>query len=182
MRLGRACPAASTLQDLLDGTTSPAGLMPYTTYLANFTSRDMREVNMRAGAGTTYWWHTDPVLYQFGFGLSYSEFKFAWSNADPPVADVVVPAAAGPGRLGDVTMNHSLTVTNVGGRVSDVVALAFAVAVPGSAQDTPLRKLFGFERFVRQLWLRHHWWPFLAHSLATCRPARRAINMLYFDR
>lgn len=81
--------------------------------------------------------------------MSYSEFKFAWTNANPPAAVVAVldsPDDSSGHR--EVTMNHSVTVTNVGGRVSDVVALAFAVAVTGSAPDTPLRKLFGFERFA----------------------------------
>ena len=57
--------------EIMDGTASPSAKMPYTTYFQNFTSRDFREVDLRAGAGTTYWWFKGPVLFPFGFGLEY---------------------------------------------------------------------------------------------------------------
>ena len=41
------------------------------SYPKSFTQRDIREVNMTAGTGTTYWWYTGPVIYPFGWGLSY---------------------------------------------------------------------------------------------------------------
>ena len=138
--------------DVLEGVTSPSGLMPYTSYLKNFTSRDIREVDLRAGRGLTYWWHTDPVLYPFGWGMHYTNFSFVWSNlppADAALSSIQVPLLAVTPMLQDFAINHTVTVTNTGGRVSDVVALAFVVAVPGSSHpDTPIRKLFGFERLA----------------------------------
>jgi hypothetical protein len=61
---------ADAIMQILDGTEAPAGKMPYTSYLKNFTARDIREVNLTAGDGLTYWWHEGPVLYPFGHGLS----------------------------------------------------------------------------------------------------------------
>jgi hypothetical protein len=156
---------------VLDGTAAPSGRMPYTTYFKNFTRRDIREVNLTAGDGLTYWWHTAPVLYPFGHSLSYTNWSFAWSNDPPPsAADIVhIPTAAaaatgGGGGAKDTGVgaialggnaNHSVVVMNIGSRTSDVVVLAFIVRAPqaagggataGSPPDTPLRKLFGFER------------------------------------
>ena len=42
-------------------------------------------------------------------------------------------------------------VSNVGKRASPVVVLAFIVATADSPQDTPIKKLFGFERLANVL-------------------------------
>jgi hypothetical protein len=53
--------------DVLDGTSCPSGKMPYTSYYDNYTlMRDHREVDLRQGSGTTYWWMREPVLFPFG--------------------------------------------------------------------------------------------------------------------
>ena len=121
--------------------------MPYTTYHTDFVKRDMREVDLKASGGTTYYWHPkDKAVFPFGFGLSYSKFEFKWSNKPP--AKLAIPSTLATANSRSFTTNHTVTVTNVGDRVSDIVALAFVVAVPGaSPPDMPLRKLFGFERF-----------------------------------
>lgn len=112
--------------------------------------------------GTTYWWHTDPPLYQFGYGLSYSSFKFKWSDAslsrpryhphNSREQLLSLPAGSRKGgpksSIGSFAINHSVTVTNSGPTTSDVVVLAFVVATAGSPAEMPLRKLFGFERLV----------------------------------
>ena len=103
-------------------------------------------VNLTAGDGLTYWWHTAPELYPFGHGLSYTDFSFAWSNTPPLVETVALPSTAQD--LAAFSVDHSVVVTNTGTRTSDVVALAFIVRAPGSPPNTPLRKLFGFERFT----------------------------------
>ena len=150
---------ADAIFDLLDGTTAPGGRMPYTSYFKNFTTRDIREVDMRAGEGTTYWWFQGPVLYPFGFGLSYTSWTFQWSdNPCLPTATatrirtrtrtLLLPASSSEIVKSVSMMNHSVVVTNTGDRTSDIVALAFVVATPTSPDDMPLRKLFGFERFA----------------------------------
>ena len=104
---------------------------------------------MVVGDGLTYWWHTAPTLYPFGWGLSYSNFSFAWSNT-PPVQNAAATALPTTSQeISEFAVEHSVVVTNTGTVTSDVVALAFIVRPPGmpTGTDMPLRKLFGFERF-----------------------------------
>lgn len=137
---------ADAIMDILTGVTSPSGRMPYTTYFKNFTKRDIREVNLTAGDGLTYWWHTAPVLYPFGWGLSFTHFSFAWSD-NPPSSMRIPSLSSSDMELRDFAADHHVNVTNIGSRTSDVVVLAFVVRTSESPSDTPLRKLFGFERF-----------------------------------
>lgn len=81
---------ADAVLDALEGVIAPAGAMPYTSYYKNFTARDIREVDLRSGRGLTYWWHQDPVLFPFGWGMHYTTFAFAWSDT-PPVARLYLP-------------------------------------------------------------------------------------------
>ena len=124
----------------LFGKNNPSGRMPYTTYHSNFTGRDVREMDLRANGGVTYRWFAGPVLWPFGFGLSYSSFTFEWSDATRGTGQRAVQIGTA------TTIDHTVTVTNTGQVAGDCVALAFVVAVQGSPPDTPLKKLFGFER------------------------------------
>ena len=117
-----------------------------------------------ASIGTTYWWHTDRPLYKFGYGLSYTSFEFNWSDdsASRPRSlsqahstrerllslPIEAPHRGLKSSVGAFAVNHSVTVTNTGAMTSDVVVLAFVVATAHSPPEMPLRKLFGFERFV----------------------------------
>jgi len=205
--------------NIMDGSSSPSGKMPYTTYFANYTTgqvklhnitlrppphsvpvsqdseklkllttidgllgfhchsrvlhawcawpvcvsnirRDIREGDLQAGSGTTYWWMKEPVLFPFGSGLEYTTFSFSWGNTPPSSASpssaalaplvVDIPAAADAEEqlqlLQALSIDHSVVVTNTGTRASPVVVLAFIVATADSPPDTPIKKLFGFER------------------------------------
>ena len=49
--------------------------------------------------------------------------------------------------LTELSISHTVTVYNTGSRTSPVVILAFVVATLDSPPETPLKKLFGFQRF-----------------------------------
>ena len=125
--------------DALDGTISPAGKMPVTTYHANFTQRDVRVTDLRADGGITYRWFAGPVQTPFGFGLSYSTFSYKWAERAPPRE-----AAA----TSELRVSYDVTVVNTGTVASDCVVLGFLTAVAGSHADTPLRRLFEFTRLL----------------------------------
>ena len=133
--------------DIMDGSASPSAKMPVTTYFQNYTaSRDIREGDLRAGSGTTYWWMREPVLFPFGAGLEFTTFAFSWSNEPPAPEAIDIPAD--DTELRALSIEHSVIVANTGARASPVVVLAFVVATPSSPSDTPRRKLFGFERLA----------------------------------
>ncbi|KAK7108020.1 uncharacterized protein [Littorina saxatilis] len=104
-------PAQSTGTALLHvltnegGTSSPAGRLPSTWPLLADQIPEMVNYSM---SGRTYRYSNAPALYPFGFGLSYTTFRYS---------DIVVPKTLTPGHDLDV----SVTVTNTGGYVADEV-------------------------------------------------------------
>jgi beta-glucosidase len=67
----------NALADIVFGNISPSGRLPVTFYqslndLPAYTNYSMK--------GRTYRYYNGPVQYPFGFGLSYTSFKYEWSN------------------------------------------------------------------------------------------------------
>ena len=100
-------------------------------------------------------------MVPFGFGLSYSSFKYAvLSQAETldlaPLSALLGATHAATGthfpKLADTPSapGYAVNVTNTGGVDADDVVLGF-LTPPGAGKDgVPLKSLFGFERvFVR---------------------------------
>lgn len=84
-------------------------------------------------SGQTYMYSSQPVLYPFGYGLSYTTFRYSGMRL----------SASAMGEGGQVTA--SVDVTNTGSRAgSDVVQLY--VHEEQSRVKQPLKKLIGFQR------------------------------------
>jgi beta-glucosidase len=120
----------TAIADVLFGDYNPAGRLPVTFYksveqLPPFDDYDM--------AGRTYRYMTRKPLYAFGYGLSYTRFKYGHLKIDAPQMD-----ANGQVRV-------SAEVKNVGKRAGDEVVQLY-VRYPDSQVTRPILDLRGFAR------------------------------------
>ncbi len=65
--------AGTAVGDVVSGVVSPSGRLPITFYKSTDQLPDFENYDM---AGRTYRYMTEAPLYQFGFGLSYANFKY----------------------------------------------------------------------------------------------------------
>ncbi|KAI4325981.1 hypothetical protein MLD38_031340 [Melastoma candidum] len=81
---GEAGPRA--LAEVIFGDVNPGGRLPITWYPESFTSVPMNDMNMRPDPsrgypGRTYRFYTGDVVYGFGHGLSYTDFRHEFVSA-----------------------------------------------------------------------------------------------------
>lgn len=115
----------TAVAEVLFGDYNPAGRLPLTYYrsldeLPPFDDYDITK-------GRTYRYFTGQTLYPFGYGLSYTSFKYT----DLQIKDT------------GETLNVSFRVRNIGKQDGDEVSQLY-VKLPGEA--TPLKELKGFSR------------------------------------
>jgi beta-glucosidase len=113
---------------ILAGDRSPAGRLPVTFYKSLTGLPEFGDYSMK---NRTYKYHKGEVLYPFGYGLSYSEFKYS---------DAKISSA----QFKSGKLNLSVAVTNVGKMDSDEVVQVYL-----SRKDlagSPIRSLIGFKR------------------------------------
>jgi beta-glucosidase len=121
--------AGTAIADVLFGDYNPAGRLPVTFYksdadLPSFMSYDM--------SGRTYRYFTGEALYPFGYGLSYTSFRYDALS---------IPATAN--RKG--TLKVTVRVTNSGKADGDEVVQLY-ISHPGVKGKAPVRQLKGFQR------------------------------------
>ncbi len=118
--------------DVLFGDISPSGKLPITfsKSLDQLPAFDDYSMN-----GRTYRYMTEEPLYPFGFGLSYSKFKYLDLQLDKTNLTV-----------GD-SLNISLTLTNSGDSDSAEVAQFYLSDIHAST-IVPLHHLIGFQRVM----------------------------------
>jgi len=119
----------AAIADTLSGKNNPAGRLPVTFYkdvhqLPNFEDYSMK--------GRTYRYFKGQPLWPFGYGLSYTTFKY--SSLTLPTA----PISAGS------PLDVSVTVTNTGKVAGDEVAQLY-LKFP-DVSGAPIRALRGFQR------------------------------------
>jgi beta-glucosidase len=119
----------ATIADTLSGKNNPAGRLPVTFYKDVHQLPSFEDYSMK---GRTYRYFEGEPLWPFGYGLSYTTFKYS---------DLIVPTA--PINAGD-PLDVSVTVSNAGSVAGDEVAQVYLKFpdVPGA----PIRALRGFQR------------------------------------
>ena len=119
--------AGQAVADVIFGDYNPAGRLPVTFYRSVDDLPDFEEYSMR---NRTYRYFTGTPVYPFGYGLSYTTFKYASLNVTPV--------------SGNQSYKVTATVTNAGNRAGDEVVQLYLA----NSRDfiTPIRSLKGFER------------------------------------
>ena len=111
------------------GDFSPAGRLPVTFYRS---ADDLPAFTDYRMAGRTYRYHAGEVLYPFGFGLSYTSFRYSRARVSRPRVRA------------NGSVEVSVEVTNAGSRDSDEVVQLY-LSRPGLA-GAPIRSLVGVRR------------------------------------
>jgi beta-glucosidase-like glycosyl hydrolase len=129
------------LAEVLYGKFNPSGRLPWTMYPADYVSQvDFTSMSMRDGPGRSYRFYTGNAVYQFGTGMSYTNFTYQW--------DELLSLKNGRSlTVHDVTTSNGITykvkVTNTGSMAGGVSVLAMMTS---TVPDQPKKTLFGFER------------------------------------
>ncbi|MGF1924286.1 MAG: glycoside hydrolase family 3 C-terminal domain-containing protein [Bacteroidia bacterium] len=116
------------IADVISGTYNPAGRLPVTFYRSINDIPDFHNYSME---GKTYRYVNKPVLYPFGFGLSYTQFKYEKLQLSSKVLTERTP------------IKIDLTVSNIGNYDGDEVVQLY---IKQEGSQFPLKELKGFSR------------------------------------
>ncbi len=151
-----------SIADALTGDVHPAGRVAQTWYCSDDDIPDIDDYDI-IGKGRTYRYFEGNVLYPFGHGLTYTEFKYndlsvTTEHIDKPGhTSCCNSGKAGKRSAGqpvgvydkvrddDRVLKVSLCVKNEGNMVSDEVVQVYA-KVPDGRVKKPVKQLVGFER------------------------------------
>jgi beta-glucosidase len=114
------------IADALFGDYNPAGRLPVTFYRSVDDLPDFEDYSM---ANRTYRYFKGTPVYPFGYGLSYTSFRYGEPGVAPD---------------GDQSIQVKTTVTNTGDREGDEVVQLYVSNKRDFA--TPIRALKGFKR------------------------------------
>ncbi|KAL2059938.1 hypothetical protein VTL71DRAFT_10093 [Oculimacula yallundae] len=147
--------SGNALVDILYGSTSPSGKLPYTiaakasdygTSIIGGSGDD----NYPEGLYIDYRRFDKMNItprYAFGFGLSYTTFAYSGLSISPLVTleGSTAPAPGGPTGLYDVLATVTATITN-NGTVAGAEVAQLYIGLPDTAPASPVRQLRGFTK------------------------------------
>ncbi|MBO7608600.1 MAG: glycoside hydrolase family 3 C-terminal domain-containing protein [Muribaculaceae bacterium] len=119
----------NAVAEALFGDYNPGGRLPLTVYRSLEDLPAFDDYSLTNGPGRTYQYFTGKPLYEFGYGLSYTTFKYSNLTTKIDNDNVVV----------------NFNITNTGKRDGDEVAQVY-VHYPETGTYMPIKQLRGFER------------------------------------
>ena len=118
------------IAEVIFGTYNPAGRLPVTFYKSVDQLPDMRDYNM---VGRTYRYFKGEPLYPFGYGLSYTDFKYS-----------SLKLSSGEINSGE-KVKVSVDVENIG-RMEGEEVVQLYISQSSKSFRVPIRELKGFKR------------------------------------
>ncbi|MEU4241753.1 glycoside hydrolase family 3 C-terminal domain-containing protein [Actinoplanes sp. NPDC026619] len=122
------------LADVLFGAVNPSGRLPFTWYASEAQLPPMEDFGIRPTAttpGRTYQYFTGAPAYPFGYGLTYTTFRYDALHVT---------------RSGD-TLTATATITNTGARPgAEVVQLYATTPSARPSDERPRRRLVAFRK------------------------------------
>ncbi|KAE9618827.1 hypothetical protein Lal_00047661 [Lupinus albus] len=155
----------AAIADILFGTANPGGKLPMTwypqEYLKNLpmTNMAMRASHSEGYPGRTYRFYNGPVVYPFGYGLSYTHFIHTFASA-PKVLSVPVAGhhhvnisnisnkaiRVTHARCGKLSISLQVDVKNIGSKDGTHTLLVFSAPPSGNGHWAPHKQLVAFEK------------------------------------
>ena len=121
--------AGTAIADVLFGDYNPSGRLPVTFYA---TEKDLPGFSDYSMEGRTYRYFKGTPLYSFGYGLSYTTFRYS---------NVQLPKSVKTGKV----IILKATITNTGKVAGEEVAQLYVTHV-NARYKAPIRALKGFQR------------------------------------
>jgi len=135
----------TALMDILVGNAAPAGRLPVTQYPASYvdeiamTNMALRPSN--SSTGRTYKWYTGTPVFEFGFGVHYTNFSKTLTLSTPDSLTL-----AGSTNHTATAVTTTAAITNSGNVTSDYVALVFMTTTNAGPAPFPKKTLVGYQR------------------------------------
>jgi beta-glucosidase len=120
--------AGQAIADVLFGDYNPAGRLPVTFY---HSTNDLPAFDDYRITNQTYRYFNGTPLYPFGYGLSYTSFRYSSLQTSRTSGDSIQVAAR---------------VENIGTREGDEVVQVYASSKAARKEKIPLRSLVAFKR------------------------------------
>jgi len=140
------------LLDIIQGKAAPAGRLPTTQYPANYVSQiPMTDMTLRPNAtsgspGRTYMWYNGQPIFEFGFGMHYTNFTASTSSSQDTYAiSDLVSGCTEYYKDRCAFETFSVDVENTGSVTSDYSTLAFLAGEHGP-QPYPNKRLVAYQR------------------------------------
>ncbi|KAH7400311.1 glycoside hydrolase superfamily [Cadophora sp. MPI-SDFR-AT-0126] len=141
----------TAILDIIKGDASVAGRLPVTQYPASYADEvSIFDIRLRPNAsdsfpGRTYKWYNGKPVIPFGYGLHYTEFKFAWESTLQESYNIETITSRGSS---DTTPFANITaiVRNTGPRTSDYVGLLFISSPFAGPSPRPIKSLISYDR------------------------------------
>ena len=138
------------LVDTITGKNAPAGRLPTTQYPANYISQvPMTDMSLRPGQfspGRTYQWYTGTPIYEYAFGLHYTNFTASIEGIDSSYSILGLMKGCNEQYKDKCAFQTiSVDVQNTGSTASDYVTLGFLTGSHGPA-PYPNKRLVSYTR------------------------------------